>query len=150
MNIVNSDLIIVLDIYCYDRNYVSSYSDADTEKINNNIKAAYEVFQNDCKMMDEIFVKEFNEEKIDWEIGEDFGIVYYDEDFSLVSFLDEKTDDLGLLLDTGAPEYVIEEYKKIVGSKLERKYNCCVMFYEMNYTGKISGEDSSVLILGME
>ncbi len=71
LNIVGSDLIIALDIYCYDRNFVSSYSDADTEKINNKIKAAYEVFQNDCKMMDEIFVKEFNSEKEDWEIGEE-------------------------------------------------------------------------------
>ncbi len=71
LNIVGSDLIIALDIYCYDRNFVSSYSDADTEKINNDIKAAYEVFQNDCKVMDELFVKEFNGEKEDWEIGED-------------------------------------------------------------------------------
>lgn len=70
-------------------------------------------------------------------LGEDFGIAYYDEDFSLVSYLDEKTDDLGKLLDTGAPEYVIEEYKKLIGSQLKRKYNCCVMFYEMKYTGKL-------------
>lgn len=70
-------------------------------------------------------------------LGEDFGIMYYDEDCSLVSYLNEKTDDLGLLLDTGAPDYVIDEYKKIIGSQLERKYNCCVMFYEMNYTGKM-------------
>ncbi len=71
MNIVDSDLIIALDIYCYDRNFVSSYSEADTEKINKDIKAAYEVLQNDCKMMDELFVKEFNGEKEDWEIGEE-------------------------------------------------------------------------------
>lgn len=71
LNIVDSDLIIALDIYCYDRNFVSSYSEADTEKINKDIKAAYEVFQNDCKMMDELFVKEFNGEKEDWEIGEE-------------------------------------------------------------------------------
>ena len=60
LNIVDNDLIIALDLYCYDRNFVSSSSDARTEKINNNVKAAYEVFQNDCKMMDELFTKEFN------------------------------------------------------------------------------------------
>lgn len=80
---------------------------------------------------------EDDDEKSAFKLGEDFGIMFYDEDFSLVSFLDEKTDDLGLLLDTGAPEYVIEEYKKMIGSQLERKYNCCVMFYEMKYTGKM-------------
>ena len=71
LNIVDNDLIIALDLYCYDRNFVSSSSDARTEKINNNVKAAYEVFQNDCKMMDELFVKEFNSEKSDCEIGEE-------------------------------------------------------------------------------
>ena len=29
-------------------------------KKNNNVKNTYEVFQNDCKVMDELFVKEFN------------------------------------------------------------------------------------------
>lgn len=70
-------------------------------------------------------------------LGEDFGIMYYDDDCSLVNYLDEKTNDLNLLLDTGAPDYVIDEYKKLIGSKLERKYNCCVMFYEMKYPGEM-------------
>ena len=71
LNIVDNDLIIALDLYCYDRNFVSSSSDARTEKINNNVKVAYEDFQNDCKVMDDLFVKEFNSEKSDWEIGEE-------------------------------------------------------------------------------
>lgn len=71
LNIVDSDLIIALNLYCYNRDFVSEYSDSSTEKINNGIKASYEAFLNDCKVIDELFVKEFNSEKTDWEIGEE-------------------------------------------------------------------------------
>lgn len=71
LNIVDSDLIIALDIYCYDRDFVSSRDDARTEKINNNVKNTYEVFLDDCKEMDELFAKEFNSERTRWEIGEE-------------------------------------------------------------------------------
>ena len=109
------------------------------------IKGYLSVWLGDCER-EELFNKyielQYTEDEDDdtksaFLLGEDFGIAWYDDDFVLVNFLSEKTDDLGQLLDCGAPDCVIEEYKKLIGSQLERKYNCCVMFYEMRYTGEM-------------
>ena len=68
-NIFDGDLIIALNLYCYNRNFISTYSDTKTESINKDVKETYDVFLNDCNNIDEIFVREFNGEKEDWEIG---------------------------------------------------------------------------------
>ena len=70
-------------------------------------------------------------------LGEDFGIMFYDEDCSLVCFLNKETSNLDELLETGAPDYVIDGYKKSINGLLTEKYNCCVMFFEMKYTGEL-------------
>lgn len=38
---------------------------------------------------------------LSFSLDEDFGIMYYDHDFSLVSYLNERTDDLGLSFEIG-------------------------------------------------
>ena len=63
--------------------------------------------------------------------------MYYDDSCSLVSFLDKETNDIDELLETGAPDYVIEGYKNMLNGLLLEKYNCCVMFFEMKYTGEL-------------
>lgn len=68
-NIKDGDLIIALNLYCYDRNFVSTYSDTKTESINKDVKETYDIFLNDCSGIDEIFIREFNSEKEDWDIG---------------------------------------------------------------------------------
>ncbi len=70
-------------------------------------------------------------------LGESFGIKYYDDSCSLVNYLSRKTNDLNAILDTGAPDYVIESIKSLVGGNLTGEYNCCVMFFEMKYTGPL-------------
>ena len=69
-------------------------------------------------------------------LGEDFGIMFYDDSCSLVNYLEERTNKLSQLLDTGVPNYVIDKYIALLGAELSQEYNCCVMFYEMKYTGK--------------
>lgn len=69
-NVKDGDLIIALNLYCYNRNFVSTYSETKTESINKDVKDTYDKFLNDCNDMDEIFVREFNVEKEDWDIGE--------------------------------------------------------------------------------
>ena len=71
-----------------------------------------------------------------FELGKDFGIKTYDEDYSLVNYLEEETNDLNVLLYTGAPDYVTEHFINQEGQYLQEKYNCCVMFYDMDYTGE--------------
>lgn len=72
-----------------------------------------------------------------FELGNDFGIYSYDEDFSLVYYSKNATRDLSILLDTGAPEYVAKHFIKKKGRFLKEDFNCCVMFYDMKYTGKM-------------
>lgn len=82
------------------------------------------------------YYEDSENEKSKFELGNDFGILSYDEDFSLVYFTDEPTTDLSILLDTGAPEYVLQHFLKECGNQLEEEFNCCVMFYDMQYHGE--------------
>ena len=70
-------------------------------------------------------------------LGESFGIKYYDDSCSLVNYLPEKTANLDAILDTGAPDYVVDAIKTLIGDKITGEYNCCVMFFEMMYTGPL-------------
>ena len=69
-NIRDNDLIIALNLYCYNRHFVSTYSDTKTESINKDVKETYDSFLNDYNSLEDIFVREFNNEKEDWGIGE--------------------------------------------------------------------------------
>ncbi len=66
-------------------------------------------------------------------LASDFGIMFYDEDFSMVNFCDAPTSDLTVLLDTGVPDYVIEHFTEKYGQNLTKEYNFCVMFYDLDY-----------------
>lgn len=68
-------------------------------------------------------------------MGKDFEIFSYDEDFLLVYFDNEETTELKILLDTGAPDYVLKYFIDLYGEQLDEKYNCCIMFYDMKYDG---------------
>lgn len=70
-------------------------------------------------------------------LGNDFGIYTYEEDFSLVYYSDKSTKKLEVLLDTGAPEYVMNHFIEQYGEELNEEYNCAVMFYDMDYTGEV-------------
>lgn len=72
-----------------------------------------------------------------FELGNDFGISSYDEDFSLVYYRQKGTKNLKVLLDTGVPKYVIKHFVKKAGRFLKEEFNCCVMFCEMDYTGEV-------------
>ncbi|MBP5554938.1 MAG: hypothetical protein J6X94_08715 [Lachnospiraceae bacterium] len=69
-NIKDNEMIIALNLYCYNRRFVSTYSDTETESINKDVKDTYDKFLNDCSNIDEVFTREFNAEKEDWGIGE--------------------------------------------------------------------------------
>lgn len=68
LSLEKKELIIALDIYCYDRDFNSTYSKDEIDKINENIKRTYDIFIDDCKNMDDFFLKEFNSEKDEWDI----------------------------------------------------------------------------------
>lgn len=61
------ELIIALDLYCYDRNFNCTYSTDDIEEINKEIKRTYDIFMDDSKNMDDLFIREYNLEKDQWE-----------------------------------------------------------------------------------
>jgi hypothetical protein len=68
LNVVDEDIIIALNLYCYDRKFVTQYSESRTEKINNDVKETYDIFLQDSLFLNDFFVQEFNSEKIDWDI----------------------------------------------------------------------------------
>lgn len=69
-------------------------------------------------------------------LGKDFGIQSYNEDFMLVYYDEKSTTKLSVLLDTGAPDYVMDYFIEKYGEELEEEYNCAVMFYDMKYEGE--------------
>lgn len=71
-------------------------------------------------------------------LGSDFGIKTYNEDFSLVYFNETATKRLDILLDVGAPDYVMTHFLEQYGEELEEEYNCAIMFYDMKYTGELT------------
>ena len=80
----------------------------------------------------------YEKEDESWfELGNDFGINFYDEDFSLVNYSENSTRDIAVLLDTGAPDYVAEHFIELMGQELAEEFNCCVMFYDMEYKGEV-------------
>ena len=93
-----------------------------------------------CENMDlfnRYIEKNYNEDDEDskFELGKDFGIQTYNEDFTLVYYDEKSTTNLSTLLDVGAPEYVMDYFIKEYGEELEEEYNCAVMFYDMKYDG---------------
>lgn len=70
-----------------------------------------------------------------FELGKDFGIRTYEEAFSLVNYCEIETNNLKELLNTGAPDYVMQHFVEQEGQYLQKEFNCCVMFYDMDYTG---------------
>lgn len=75
-------------------------------------------------------------------LGNDFGIRTYDEDFSLVNYIDEPTKKVETVLDTGAPDYVVTHFIEQYGEEFEEEFNCAVMFYDMDYSGKVKRHTS--------
>ncbi len=71
-------------------------------------------------------------------LADDFGIAFYDEDFSLVNFCDTQTSDLETLLDTGAPDYVIRHFSDKFGRYLDKQYNCCIMLFDIDCNGTVT------------
>ena len=78
-----------------------------------------------------------DDESSAFELGNDFGIFTYEEEYSLVHYSDEMTKKLETLLDTGAPDYVVTHFVEQYGEELSEEYNCAVMFYDMEYTGEV-------------
>lgn len=64
------ELVIALDLYCYNRNFVSSYSDERTQQINENIKNTYDIFMEDSASINDTFIREYNLDKDDWDLCE--------------------------------------------------------------------------------
>ena len=94
-----------------------------------------------CECMDlfnKYIEKKYNEnnENSMFELGKDFGIQSYNEDFTLVYFNEKATKKLSVILDVGAPDYVMEYFVKKYGEELDEGYNCAVMFYDMQYDGE--------------
>ncbi len=62
-------LIIALDLYCYDEEFnADGWDKQDVDTILDNIYNQYQIFLNDCKELDELFIREFNEGKEEWDI----------------------------------------------------------------------------------
>ncbi len=80
---------------------------------------------------------EDDDESCTFELGKDFEILTYEEEYSLVHYGEVTTKNISELLDTGAPDYVTEYFVKKYGSCLQKEYNCCVMFYDMKYEGQV-------------
>lgn len=78
-----------------------------------------------------------DDEQSTFELGEDFGIDTYDDTYTLVYFSENATTSIQELLDIGEPEYVIENFKRFYGEKLDKQYNCTIMIYDMKYDGTI-------------
>lgn len=132
LNLENEELIIALDLYCYDRNFNSSYSKDRIDEINANIKRTYDLFINDCKDMDDFFLENFNSEKDEWDIEE---VIESKEDirekirvtrveilkneYNIIFMLNDKewalgkgiNEDYGYLLPSGEVRYPEMDYK---------------------------------------
>lgn len=74
LSLEEKELIIALDLNCYDRNFNSKSSKDRTEKLNVELKHSYDIFMDDCRNMDEIFIKEFNFEKDEWDIEDELEV----------------------------------------------------------------------------
>ena len=101
------------------------------------------VWIGNCKTMDlfneYIEIQYPNDDEDDevsrFELGKNFGIRTYEEAFSLVNYCEVETNNLKELLNTGAPDYVEQYFIQQNGQCLQEKFNCCIMFYDMDYSG---------------
>lgn len=64
-------LTIALDLYCYNKEFVSSLNEEKTRKICEQIKQQYDNFLNDCRDFEQIFISEFCACKEEWDIEEE-------------------------------------------------------------------------------
>lgn len=63
------NVTVGLDLYCFDKDFETGYwtkEEADT--IIKNVYDCYNMFLCDCKDMDDIFIRTFNEDKDEWDI----------------------------------------------------------------------------------
>lgn len=62
------NVVVGLDLYCYDKDFNTRWKTEKADSIVNNIYKQYQNFLSDCKCIDDIFMKEFNEEREEWDI----------------------------------------------------------------------------------
>lgn len=63
------NVVIGLNIYCFDVNFnTKGWDDEDVDSVLKEIYSQYQIFLSDCKGIDDIFIKEFNVEKKEWDI----------------------------------------------------------------------------------
>lgn len=62
------NVVVGLDLYCYDKDFNTRWKKEKADSIVNNIYKQYQIFLSDCKGIDDIFIKEFNVEKKEWDI----------------------------------------------------------------------------------
>ncbi len=62
------DIIVALDIYCYNKEFHSRWKPEKVEMIMADIYSQYQIFLSDCKDMDDIFMQVLEEEGEEWDI----------------------------------------------------------------------------------
>ncbi len=62
------EVIIGLNIYCYNKNFESRWKAEKVEAIERDIYEQYQIFLKDSNALEDIFMNIFNEEKEEWEI----------------------------------------------------------------------------------
>lgn len=63
-----TDIIVGLDIYCYNKEFQSRWKPEKVEAIVADIYSQYQIFLSDCKDMDDIFMQVLEEEGEEWDI----------------------------------------------------------------------------------
>lgn len=64
------ELVIGLDIYCFDKNFNTKWEVEKADLIIRDIYEQYQLFLEDCLEIEDIFIREFNKEKDEWDIEE--------------------------------------------------------------------------------
>ena len=72
------------------------------------------------------------EDYIGWEMGIDFSINFYDEDFCILDFIPEPSTDISTVCKESSPE-IIEALKKMYPSGLSKQCNSWILLVGINY-----------------
>lgn len=100
------------------------------------------IFVGICKsqeLFEQYWAKDYellDDDYIGFEMGVDFGINTYDEDFSVMVLQETATDQIDELF-TDAEIFDLDELKKMFPTGLDKPYNAVIILDRMQYDGKI-------------
>lgn len=78
---------------------------------------------------------------IDFEMGIDFGINFYDEDFCIMKLQNNVTDNIDELF-KDAEDFDIDALKSMYPHNLDRPYNAVMIFHQMMYDGEVKESEN--------